>query len=88
MKISLVMTDGLRQIALTPEDAEEKQLLEFLHSADWELEVKRGQFYICRGGYARFGATGDNADNSAVLVLRPRHKAHVIDGTIPHESAP
>lgn len=76
MKTALVITDGLRQITLTPESDEEKQLLEILHKQQWALEVRRGQFFVCRGNYARFGTwpseTGkyDN-DDSTMLVLRP-----------------
>ena len=77
MKTALVFTDGLRQITLTPENDEEKQILELLHKQDWQLDIKRGQFFISRGDYCRFGTwpsqTGKyGADDSTMLVLRPR----------------
>jgi len=77
MKISLVITDGLRQITLTPEGDEEKQMLELLHKHEWKLEIKRGQFFICLGDYARFGASDSrySNDESTMLVLRPVGKA-------------
>jgi hypothetical protein len=71
-----VFTDGLRQIALTPETDEEKQILETLHKADWQMSVKRGQFFVCRGDYARFGTWPSESGaydqmDSTMLVLRP-----------------
>lgn len=76
MKSALVITEGLRQITLTPESEEEKQLLEILHKQQWSLEVKRGQFFVCRGDYARFGTWPSESgryatDESTMLVLRP-----------------
>lgn len=76
MKTALVIVDGLRQIVLTPESPEEKAIAELLVSQQWALEIKRGQFFVCRGDYARFGTwpieTGQyGRDDSVMLVLRP-----------------
>lgn len=76
MKIALVITDGLRNITLTPETDEETKLLELMHSAQWDLSIKRGQFFISRGDYPRFGTwsreRGSYGQNdSTMLVLRP-----------------
>jgi hypothetical protein len=76
VKTALVFTDGLRQIALTPETDEEKQILETLHKADWKMSVKRGQFFVCRSDYARFGTWSSESGaydqmDSTMLVLRP-----------------
>jgi hypothetical protein len=76
MKTALVITDGLRQITLTPESDEEKQMLEILHKQEWDIQVRRGQFFICRGDYARHGTWPSesgrySADESTMLVLRP-----------------
>lgn len=76
MKIALVITDGLRQITLTPELEEEKQILELIHKQAWKMEVRRGQFFISRGDYVRHGTwpseSGRYADDeSTMLVLRP-----------------
>lgn len=78
MKSALVITDGLRQIALTPENDEEKKMLELMHTQEWALEIKRGQFFVCNGGYARFGDWPSEGgryshDDSTMLVLRPAH---------------
>lgn len=70
MKISLIVTDGLRQIALTPQDKEEIRLLECLTDKEWQLSIKRGQFFICQGGYARFGTETPTSD-SVILVMTP-----------------
>lgn len=70
MKIALVITEGFRQIALTPESKEETRILETLTSENWSFEIKRGQFFICAGGYARM-AEESRAPDSVMLVLRP-----------------
>lgn len=74
MKTALVITDGLRQIALTPETDEETQMLAILRKGDWNLEIKSGSFFICAGGYARFGAGNVDGPDSTMLVLRPAEK--------------
>lgn len=76
MKTALVFIDGLRQITLTPETDEEKHILETLHSKDWQLSIERGQFFICRDDYARFGTWPSQSGqlgrmDSTMLVLRP-----------------
>lgn len=79
MKIALVITDGLRNVTLTPETDEETSLLEVLHKQDWNLTIMRGQFFICRGDYPRFGtwpgAAGTYGEkDSTMLILRPKPK--------------
>lgn len=76
MKTALVIADGIRQLVLTPESDEEKALLGLLYEQKWQLEIKRGQFFICRGDYARVGAwpveSGEYShDESTMLVLKP-----------------
>lgn len=84
MKIGLVISDSLRQIALTPEDDQEKGLLELLHTPDWQLEIKRGEFFVCRGGYVRFGnwpSDSPSGDQSTFLVLHQSKRPAVKPGT-------
>lgn len=69
MKIALVITEGLRQIALTPQSKDEIQILETLTTKGWSLDIKRGQFFVCQGGYARIGTEVREPD-SVMLVLR------------------
>lgn len=71
MKISLAITDGLRQIVLTPDGPDEKNILDLMHRQEWGMEIKRGQFFICAGGYARHGIGKDTAEDSTMIVLRP-----------------
>lgn len=79
MKTALVITDGLRQIALTPETDDERNILATLTNGNWDLQIKSGQFFICAGGYGRFGIDENRAQpDSAMLVLRPR-AAKVVD---------
>lgn len=81
MKIAFYMQDGLEQLVLTPESEREKKMLALLHQDDRSLEIKRGAFYECRGGWVRFSGNGLNAernvttdDDSTMLVLRTKVK--------------
>ena len=69
MKIALYIEDGLEQIVLTPESDTEKGILGKLHDGSRELNIHKGQFYPCRGGWTRHGAQA--GDTSSIIVLRP-----------------
>lgn len=83
MKIALYIEDGLEQIVLTPESKTEKSILDKLHDGSRSLNIHRGSFYECRGGYARYtpywqssiygGSSG--GDESTMVVLRPIPKS-------------
>lgn len=66
MKIALYIEDGLEQIVLTPESDTEKGILGKLHDGTRSLEIKRGSFYACQGGWVR----QDTEDKSSIIVLR------------------
>lgn len=77
MKIALYIEDGLEQIVLTPETENEKNLLDNFHSGR-TMEIKKGSFYECKGGYMRYGiykehnayaAISEN-DKSTMFVFR------------------
>lgn len=72
MKTAVVIADGLRQIVLTPESDEEKSIIRTLTNQEWNVEIKKGTFYICQGGYVRFGIgdTVGGGDEGAIIVLR------------------
>ena len=72
MKIALYIEDGLEQIVLTAESDTERGILNKLHDGDRTLEVHRGEFYHCQGGWVR---QRDPTDNSTMLVLRPTESA-------------
>lgn len=67
MKIALYIEDGLEQVVLTPESSVETDLLAKLHADDRQIDVHKGHFYECRGGYIRQGTSRE----STMLVLRP-----------------
>jgi len=80
MKIALYIEDGLEQIVLTPETKTEESILGKLHDSDRELNIKRGGFYECHGGWVRhdtiytggmYGANERKDDESTLIVLRP-----------------
>jgi len=76
MKIALYIEDGLEQIVLTPETDTEKSILGKLHDGSRDLQIARGAFYACRGGWTRFKADryspygSLDEDDSTMIVLR------------------
>lgn len=80
MKIALYIEDGLEQIVLTPESKTEEAILGKLHDGSRHLEIKKGSFFQCQGGWMRHGVHGvhtlyghsEENDESTMLVLTPR----------------
>ncbi len=77
MKIALYIEDGLEQIVLTPESDTEKGILGKMHDGSRQLDIKKGEFYACRGGWVRHGMYttrsfygNDDADVSTMIILR------------------
>lgn len=82
MKTSIILSDGLKQIMLTPENDNEKQALKMIAPEDdISIEVKQGQFsdkpsvlgydiHECQGGWLRAWEDKD----SVMLMLRPKKK--------------
>lgn len=69
MKIALYIEDGLEQIVLTPQSDTERAILGKLHDGSRSLEIKRGSFYACVGGWIRqYQQTPTN--DSTMIVLR------------------
>lgn len=69
MRTALFLEDGVCQIVLTPESAEERRLLG-LFQDNKVLKVYRGSFYDCEGGWVRQGAAIDRDEDSLIFVLR------------------
>lgn len=59
MKTAIYIEDGHMQMVFTPETDWEKKVLEDVKDGA-SLDVKRGSFYECNGGWHRRG-TGDNS---------------------------
>lgn len=79
MKIALYIEDGLEQIVLTPESDTEKAILGKLHDGSRQLDIKKGSFFKCRGGWVRHGihkvhnlyGHSEENDESTMIVLTP-----------------
>ncbi len=75
MKIALYIEDGVEQIVLTPGSKSEQAICDRFHDEQWSLQIERGSFYGCRGGWMRHGSvhnlpTGRAPDDvSTILVL-------------------
>lgn len=82
MKIALYIEDGLEQIVLTPESDTEKGILGKMHDGSRQMEIKKGEFYQCRGGWVRHGlhtihtvySHSEENDESTMIVLRAAHQ--------------
>lgn len=84
MKTAIIISDGLKQIMLTPENESEKLALKMITLDDEiNLEAKSGTLYDnapncakgyvvqkCQGGYLRAYESND----SLMLVLTPKNK--------------
>jgi hypothetical protein len=77
MKIALYIEDGLEQIVLTPESDTEKGILGKLHDGSRNMELKKGSFFRCQGGWMRHGihevhslyGRSESNDESTMIVL-------------------
>jgi len=80
MKTAILITDGVKQIMFTPENASERQALKMI-SPDEDIHtiIKKGSFspfpkvfgariYECQGGYYR----AEENEESVMFVLTPK----------------
>jgi hypothetical protein len=65
MKIALYIEHGYEQIVLTPENDSEKDILGKMHDGTRVLNVTKGAFYHCQGGWVRHGGS----EESTMIVL-------------------
>lgn len=79
MKIALYITDGREQIVLTPETEVEHAILGQMTDETRAVEVYRGTFYDCAGGWTRqrepqyrVGFSNQIKDESTIIVLQPK----------------
>lgn len=82
MKTAIIISDGVKQIMLTPENDNEKEALQMITpNDDIELAIKKGSFsspptsagyqvQMCEGEFLR---AWDSPD-SVMLVLTPKEK--------------
>lgn len=76
MKIALYIEDGLEQIVLTPQSETESNILRKLSDGSREVDIRRGEFYVCAGGWIRHSHYYGSADDlsSTIIILRPSHE--------------
>lgn len=82
MKTAILITEGIKQIMLTPENDAEREALKYIDAADdLDIVIKTGSFsnvhgvfgadvYECQGGYYR----AEQKEDSVMIVLRPKKK--------------
>lgn len=77
MKIALYIEDGLEQIVLTAQSETEKGILGKLHDGSRQLDIKKGAFYACNGGWTRHASRDDS---STIIILTPLPKGEAQPG--------
>lgn len=74
MKIALYIEDGLEQIVLTPESDTEKSILGKLHDGSRSLDIRRGKFYECQGGWVTQGSLSPDLEYGFSNLRRERDR--------------
>lgn len=77
MKTAIYQEDGVLQVVLTPESEFEQNILSLVEKKE-AVEMYRGSFYECLGGWNRWQKTYDNYyggqhdldDRSLILVVK------------------
>lgn len=64
MKTAIYIEDGEAQMVLTPQNEFEKDAVDKFREKPLEVQIMRGGFYECRGGFYR-----QNNDESLILRL-------------------
>ena len=59
MKTAILIRGDITQLVLTPETAWETAALSDLKDGQ-TVEIKRGSFYFCKGGWEKEGSTDDS----------------------------
>lgn len=86
MTTALYFDAGRVQVVLTAENDFDRQVLARLESHKGAVQIKRGEFYPCRGGWTRHAESGpmlygngaDAKDDSVFLVLDQQQEAPVV----------
>ena len=69
MKTAIVVMDGDTQLILTPENEFERNTLaSVLPNGAFTMDVMRGQFYECRGGWHRIALSEYSNKNDSVML--------------------
>ena len=71
MKLALYCEDGTTQVVITPETNWEEKTLASIPT-DGGIEMLRGNFYDCQGGWIRQGTgfgSGDNPNESLIFRI-------------------
>jgi len=75
VKIALYIEDGLEQLVLTPESEHERNLLGLLNSSERVMEIYKGTFYGCRGGWMRWAQSNQwNAEDASTMIVLRKEK--------------
>ena len=71
MRTAIYIDAGRTQVVLTPECELEKNALKELSDHKAWIQVVRGRFYPCVGGYTRHTDTASSEDSVFLVVYQP-----------------
>jgi hypothetical protein len=66
MKTAIYVEQGITQLVLTPQNDWEKNIIKAITTGEQTVQIKRGSFYECRGGWVRFE---DSADDASLILV-------------------
>ena len=69
MKIAVYIENGRTQLVLTPETDWEKEATKIIGDNSTNLQVHKGSFYACQGGWVRQGSAAFD-DQSLMLSVK------------------
>lgn len=74
MKVAVYIENGVTQLVLTPEGDWEREVTKKLASdGEYDVTIKRGEFYECRGGWFRHGFP--SSEDSLILRADRRNES-------------
>lgn len=70
MKIALIITDGVEQIVLTPDNKTEQKLIERITN-EKVMKVSNAAFYETTGDFYRFGSREEEPNSTIITLSHP-----------------
>ena len=74
MKTAIYIDEGTTQLVLTPDNEWEKAICAKIATGEQAVNIMRGSFWSCRGGWIRYD---QNQSENESLILRVDVKAQV-----------
>ena len=82
MKVAIWVENGMTQLVLTPENDWEKSVTRTVADGDQKVQVMRGSFYECRGGWVRQGTSDDSLIMKVDCRETDEHGLSTVDSVV------